>query len=80
MTSSLRLDAEETKNRPVSKVITLLKDMLKQLEKEANGDDEVCDKILVLARPRLAHMSNGRGSGPARQNPTSDSHRGFCGG
>ena len=69
MTSSLRLDAEETKNRPVSKVITLLKDMLKQLEKEVSGDEEVYDKVLVLARPRLAHMSNGRGSGPARQTP-----------
>ena len=35
MTSSLSFDAEAAKNRPVSKVITLLKDMLKQLEKEA---------------------------------------------
>jgi len=32
MTSSLTFDAEAAKNRPVSKVITLLKDMLKQLE------------------------------------------------
>ena len=80
MTSSLRVDAEKVKNRPGSKVTTLLKDMLKQLDKEVHGDEEVCDKISVLARPRLAHMSNGRGSGPARQNPTSDSHRGFCGG
>jgi hypothetical protein len=35
MTSSLSFDAEGAKNRPVSKVITLLEDMLKQLEKEA---------------------------------------------
>merc|ERR1719401_2827615 len=34
-----------TKNRPVSKVITLLKDMLKQLEKEAADDEEIYDKI-----------------------------------
>merc|ERR1719183_3442179 len=46
VSSSLRLDAEEAKNRPVSKVITLLKDMLKQLEKEVEGDEEVYDKIV----------------------------------
>jgi len=33
------------KNRPVSKVITLLKDMLKQLEKEASEDEEIYDKM-----------------------------------
>ena len=44
MTSSLRFDAEEVKNRSCSKVITLLKDMLKQLEKEVIGDEEVYDK------------------------------------
>merc|ERR1711975_12830 len=32
-------------NRPVSKVITLLKDMLKQLEKEAEEDEEIYDKM-----------------------------------
>merc|ERR1711972_262181 len=32
-------------NRPVSKVITLLKDMLKQLEKEAEEDEEIYDKV-----------------------------------
>ena len=37
-TSSLRLDAEKVKNRLGSKVTTLLKDMLKPPEKEANGD------------------------------------------
>merc|ERR1711976_660277 len=31
--------------RPVSKVITLLKDMLKQLEKEAEEDEEIYDKM-----------------------------------
>merc|ERR1712087_873747 len=30
---------------PVSKVITLLKDMLKQLEKEAEEDEEIYDKV-----------------------------------
>jgi DNA repair exonuclease SbcCD ATPase subunit len=45
MTSSLSFDAEGAKNRPVSKVITLLKDMLKQLEKEAEEDEEIYDKM-----------------------------------
>jgi len=43
--SSLTFDAEAAKNRPVSKVITLLKDMLKQLEKEAEEDEEIYDKM-----------------------------------
>jgi len=42
---SLTFDVEGAKNRPVSKVITLLKDMLKQLEKEAEEDEEVYDKL-----------------------------------
>merc|ERR1719343_545376 len=33
------------KNRPVTKVITLLKDMLKQLEKEAAEDEEIYEKM-----------------------------------
>merc|ERR1719171_2716878 len=45
MTSSLKFDEEAAKNRPVSKVITLLKDMLKQLEKEAEEDEDIYDKI-----------------------------------
>merc|ERR1711990_1284371 len=45
MTSSLTFDVEAAKNRPVSKVITLLKDMLKQLEKEAEEDEEIYDKM-----------------------------------
>jgi len=44
-TSLLSFDAEAAKNRPVSKVITLLKDMLKQLEKEAEEDEEMYDKM-----------------------------------
>jgi len=43
--ASLTFDVEAAKNRPVSKVITLLKDMLKQLEKEAEEDEEVYDKL-----------------------------------
>merc|ERR1719277_407492 len=43
--SSLVFDEAAAKNRPVSKVITLLKDMLKQLEKEAAEDEEIYDKM-----------------------------------
>jgi len=43
--SSLSFDAAAAKNRPVSKVITLLKDMLKQLEKEKEMDEEIYDKM-----------------------------------
>merc|ERR1719350_1775170 len=43
--SALSFDENAAKNRPVSKVITLLKDMLKQLEKEAEEDEEIYDKM-----------------------------------
>jgi hypothetical protein len=39
--SKLSEDLTGAKNRPVTKVITLLKDMLKQLEKEASEDEEI---------------------------------------
>merc|ERR1719472_711331 len=45
VTSSLSFDQNAAKNRPVSKVITLLKDMLKQLQKEAEDDEEIYDAI-----------------------------------
>jgi len=44
-TSSLQFDEVAAKNRPVSKVITLLKDMMKQLEKEAEEDEEIYDQL-----------------------------------
>mmetsp|Transcript_19980 Transcript_19980/g.45499 ORF Transcript_19980/g.45499 Transcript_19980/m.45499 type:complete len:697 (+) Transcript_19980:67-2157(+) len=43
--AALSFDAAGAKNRPVTKVITLLKDMLKQLEKEAEEDEEIYDKM-----------------------------------
>merc|ERR1719413_260620 len=43
--SALKFDDVAAKNRPISKVITLLKDMSKQLEKEAEEDEEVYDKL-----------------------------------
>merc|ERR1719191_2028453 len=44
--SDLSFDAEGAKTRPVAKVIKLLKDMLAQLEKEAEEDQEVYDKFV----------------------------------
>jgi len=43
--SSLTFDADSAKNRPVSKVITLLKDMQKQLQTEAEEDEEIYEKM-----------------------------------
>ena len=44
--SALKLDAAvEKKNRPVSKVVALLKDMRAQLEKETEEDQEIYDKM-----------------------------------
>jgi len=43
-TSSMKSD-ETGPSRPVSKVINLLKDMLKQLETEAETDEEIYDKM-----------------------------------
>jgi len=43
--SALSFDADDAKNRPVSKVITLLKDMQRQLEKEAEEDEEIYETM-----------------------------------
>merc|ERR1719284_665808 len=43
--TALSFDVAAAKNRPVSKVITLLKDMLAQLEKEAEEDEDIYDKM-----------------------------------
>jgi len=43
--SSLSFDEDAAKNRPVSKVITLLKDMMRHLQKEAEEDEEIYDKM-----------------------------------
>jgi len=42
---SLAARSDADKNRPVTKVINLLKDMVKQLEKEAEEDEEVYNKV-----------------------------------
>jgi chromosome segregation ATPase len=43
--AALTFNMEEAKNRPVTKVINLLKDMQKQLENEAEADQEIYDKM-----------------------------------
>jgi chromosome segregation ATPase len=43
--SKISFDVEAAKNRPVSKVINLLKDMQKTLEEEAKADEEVYDQL-----------------------------------
>merc|ERR1740138_1975409 len=49
LTGSLGLEVavtgEATKNRPVTKIINLLKQMLKELEAEAEADEEIYDKL-----------------------------------
>merc|ERR550537_843874 len=42
---SLTFDADEAKNRPVTKVVVLLQDFIKQMEKEADADEEIYDKM-----------------------------------
>merc|ERR1719178_81252 len=44
--SSLTFDEAAAKNRPVSKVILLLKDMMKELESEKESDEEIYDKMV----------------------------------
>jgi len=41
----MSLEIDDAKNRPVSKVITLLKDMQKELEAEAKADQEIYDQF-----------------------------------
>jgi chromosome segregation ATPase len=43
--SAFETKNDVAKNRPITKVITLLKDMLKQLEKEAKDDEDIYDKL-----------------------------------
>jgi len=43
--TALTFDTSDAKNRPVTKVVNLLKDMQKQLEKEGDEDQEIYDKM-----------------------------------
>jgi chromosome segregation ATPase len=53
--NGLELDAD--KNRPVSKVITLLKDMSKQLEAEAEEDEAIYDKMACWCKTNDAEKT-----------------------
>jgi len=45
LTAALYFDAAGAKEHPVSKVVTLLKDMQKELQTEADADEEVYEKL-----------------------------------
>ena len=45
MSEELTFHVAAAKDCPVSKVVTLLKDMLKQLEKEPEEDEEIHDQL-----------------------------------
>merc|ERR1719301_129716 len=44
--AGLRVETSEWKERPVTKVVNLLKDMQAQLEKEAAEDEDLYDKLV----------------------------------
>merc|ERR1719446_54161 len=62
--SALKLDAD--KNRPVTKVITLLKDMAKQLEKEAEEDEAIYDKMACWCKTNDAEKTASIEEGTAK--------------
>jgi len=68
----LSFEAESAKNRPVSKVITLLKDMTKQLEREAEEDEEIYGKMSCWCVTNNAKRSAEIKSGQARITRDSD--------
>merc|ERR1719311_1343745 len=55
--STLSFNEEDAKNRPVSKVITLLKDMQKELEEEAKADQEIYDQFACWCQANDAEKS-----------------------
>merc|ERR1719463_727226 len=57
MASALSFNVEEAKNRPVSKVITLLKDMQKQLQAEAEEDEAIYDKMACWCKTNDAEKT-----------------------
>merc|ERR1719160_2019878 len=44
--SSIKFDTEAAKNRPVTKVVNLLKDMLAQMEEEKKEDEAVYEEMV----------------------------------
>jgi chromosome segregation ATPase len=65
--SALSFDAmSAARNKPVSKVTTLLKDMLKQLEKEAKEDQEIYDNLACWCTTNDAEKSKAIADAEAR--------------
>jgi chromosome segregation ATPase len=64
--ATLRFDAEEAKNRPVSKVITLLKDMSKQLSAEAEEDTKIYEKMACWCTTNDKEKTKAIAEGEAR--------------
>merc|ERR1719428_90937 len=57
MKTAETLDTNDAKNRPISKVITLLKDMQKELEEEAKADQEVYDTFACWCKTNIAEKT-----------------------
>merc|ERR1719428_328097 len=64
--SDLTFDEEGAKTRPVAKVIKLLQDMLAQLEKEADEDQEVYDKMACWCETNDKEKTKAIADGEAR--------------
>merc|ERR1719197_2165238 len=64
--SQLTFNAQEAKNRPVAKVIKLLQDMLAQMEKEAEEDQEVYDKFVCWCETNDKEKTKAIADGEAR--------------
>jgi chromosome segregation ATPase len=64
--ATLRFDAEEAKNRPVSKVITLLKDMQVQLQKEVEEDEAIYEKMACWCTTNDKEKTKAIADGEAR--------------
>jgi len=57
LAAALRFSVEEAKNRPVAKVITLLKDMQKQLQADAEADQEIYNKLACWCKTNDAEKT-----------------------
>jgi len=55
--STLTFDEAAAENRPVAKVVTLLKDMLKQLEKEGEEDEEIYEALSCWCETNDKHKT-----------------------
>jgi len=63
--ATLSFDENDAKNRPVSKVVTLLKDMQKTLEAEGEADEEIYEKMLCWCTTNDKDKTKGIDDGEA---------------